>query len=176
MPPKAPMGAILSPAMKLALLPLWLLCAVACTARAPQQQAPSDDDVLAQMHKRLTSGEKLTYHQPMVFVGEISNLGPVYHGVCKSAVNQEVDFTIFRLLWGEHPAPAVHTGYIDCTRQPLPSPPFTSNARVILYCEQIHTVQRLNPVASTDERLRKVESWIHAIDGGGEAAMAAVVH
>ncbi len=171
---KSPTGAILTQKMKLALLPLFLLCAVAGGAQAPQQQAPSDDDVLAQMQKRLATGEKLTYHKPMVFVGEISNLGPVFHGVCKEAVSQAVDFTISSLLWGDHPDSVVHTGYINCTWQPLPSPPFTLHAKVIVYCEQIHTVQCLNPVAFTDERVSRVESWIRAIDGNGEAAMAAL--
>lgn len=46
-------------------------------------QGANDDSVLGKIHKRLASSEKLTYHNPIVFVGEVSELGPVYHGVCK---------------------------------------------------------------------------------------------
>jgi hypothetical protein len=98
-----------------------------------KSQSVSTTDVLAQTHKRLTSFEKRTYHNPIVFTGEISHLGPIYQGPCKGAVNQEVDFTISRMLLGNHPVSIVHTGYINCTRRPLPSPPFGLHAKVIVY-------------------------------------------
>ena len=126
-----------------------------------------NDFVLAEIHKRLTSSKRLTYHEPFVFIGEISRLGLVYQGVCKEAVDQQVDFTISRLLFGTHENSLVPTGYINCTKQPLPSPPFTLHAKVIVYCEQSHHYPIcLTPVEYTDERLKKVESWIAAIQHG----------
>jgi len=131
---------------------------------ALSSQAAHDDSVLDKIHKRLSSSETLTYHNPIVFVGEISQLGPVYQGVCKEAVNQDVEFTISRLLFGDYPDSLVRTGYVNCTWKPLPSPPFALHARVIVYGEQFHhSVQCLDPVEFTDERLKKIESWIAAI-------------
>jgi hypothetical protein len=101
-------------------------------------QVANDDSVFNKIQKRLASSEKLMYHNPIVFVAEVSELGPVYHGVCKGAVSQGVEFTISRLLFGNHPDSLVRTGYINCTGGPLPSPPFTLHARVIVYCEQFH--------------------------------------
>ena len=131
---------------------------------ALSSQAERDDSVLDKRHKRLASSESLTYHNPIVFVGEISQLGPVYQSVCKEAVNQEVEFTISLLLFGDHPDSLVRTGYVNCTWKPLPSPSFTLHAPVIVYCEQFdHSVQCLDPVGFSDERLKKIESWIAAI-------------
>jgi hypothetical protein len=122
-----------------------------------------DASVLDKIHKRLTSPEKLTYHNPIVFVGEISKMGPVYQGICKQEVNQDVDFTVFRLLFGNYHDSLVHTGYINCTTRPLPSPPFTLHVRVIVYCERFHhSVHCLDPIEYSDEHLKKVESWIAA--------------
>src|SRR6266852_5913480 len=50
-----------------------------------------------------TYGQFGEAHKPRVFIGEISQLGPVYQGVCKEAVDQDVEFTISRLLWGRSP-------------------------------------------------------------------------
>jgi len=144
--------------MKPLLLPLFLLWTAALSAQALQPDA-----VLTEMHKRLASSEKRTYHNPVVFIGEITKLGAVFQGVCKSGVNQEVEFTISRVLWGDHSEPVLRTGYINCTRQPLPSPPFTLHAKVIVYCEQARSAKCLAPVAFTDDRLHTVESWIAAI-------------
>ncbi len=64
-------------------------------------QVEGNDAALEKIHRRLTNVERLKYHKPIVFVGEISALGPVFRGVCKSAVNESVDFTISRLLFGQ---------------------------------------------------------------------------
>lgn len=128
------------------------------------EPAAHDDVSLAEIHKRLTTPERLKYHNPVVFVGEISSFGTVYQGVCKQGVGQDVAFSIARLLWGNHPEATVHTAYINCTRQPLPSPPFTLNAKVIVYCEQRKSSALcLDPVAFTDQRAQKIESWITQI-------------
>jgi hypothetical protein len=79
-------------------------------------QVEGNDEALEKIHRRLAKVEKLKYHKPMVFVGEISALGVVFQGVCKSAVNQSVDFTISRLLFGQFSEKVLHTGFINCTR------------------------------------------------------------
>ena len=141
--------------MRLALVFALLLQAVALSAQTLQH-----DDVLAEIHKRLTSSEKLNYHQPLVFTGEIAELGPIFQGVCKSAVNQEVVFTVSRVLFGSYRESQVRAGYINCTWQPLPSPPFTLHTKVIVYCEQqFKALHCLAPVQFTDDDLKKVESW-----------------
>src|ERR1700736_4219376 len=81
---------------------------------ALSSQAARDDSVLDKIHKRLASSENLTYHNPIVFVGEISQLGPVPQGICKSAIAQEVEFTISRPLFGDYPGFALRTGYVNC--------------------------------------------------------------
>lgn len=158
------------PNLKLALL--LLLLALTTTLSA---QVLEHDSVMAEIHKRITSTEKLTYHDPLVFAGEISSLGPVPQSICKSAVSQEVIFTISRLLFGNHPDPEVRAGYINCTRSPLPSPPFTLHAKVIVYCEQRHSVQCLAPVVYTDADLRKVQSWIAKVNTPGTNARPALI-
>jgi hypothetical protein len=126
-------------------------------------QIEQDNSVLQKIHQRLTNKEKLTYHKPVVFIGEITSLGPVFQGPCKSAVNQEVDFSLSRLLFGKFSDPVVHAGYINCTMQPLPSPPFTLHARVIVYCEQPHFMNCLQPLPFTEEQQKTIETWIAAI-------------
>ncbi len=131
---------------------------------ALSSQPVHDDSALDKIHKRLTSTEKLSYHKPMVFVGEISELGLVPQGICKSAIAQEVAFTVSRLLFGDYPDSVLRTGYGNCSWKPLPSPPFTIHARVIVYCEQFHhRVGCLYPVEFSEERSKKIESWIAAI-------------
>lgn len=132
---------------------LWTIPLCAQTAR--------NNAVLAEIHKRLTSSEKLTYHSPFLFVGEISRLGPVPQVICKQAVNQEVEFAISQLLFGGHPEAFVRTGYVNCAWQTFPSPPFTLHAKLIVYCERFHhSLTCLTPAEFTNEPLRKVKSWI----------------
>jgi hypothetical protein len=141
------------------------LCCLLANPRL-HAQAEGNDAALEKIHRRLTNVEKLKYHKPIVFVAEISALGPVFRGVCKSAVNESVDFTISRLLFGQFPEKVMHAGFINCTWQPLPSPPFTLHANVIVYCEQFHFGGCLTPVDFSEERQKKVEGWIAAIPPG----------
>jgi len=135
-----------------------LLCSAVLWA-----QVISDDATLSQIHHHLTSTEKLKYHQPVVFVGEITALGGVFQGPCKSAVSEHVEFTISHVLFGKFSDTVIHTGYINCTMQPLPSPPFTLHSTVIVYCEPSKRfVNCLNPVPHTGEREKTVKRWIAA--------------
>src|ERR1700680_1079164 len=81
---------------------------------ALSSQAAHDDSVLDKIHKRLASSEKLTYHKPIVFIAKISQLGPVPQGICKSAIAQEVEFTISRPLFGDYSDFVLGTGYVNC--------------------------------------------------------------
>lgn len=136
----------------------WVLCSVASHA-----QVDHSDAVFEKIHQGLRNAEKLGYHRPIVFVGEITALGPVFQGVCKSAVNESVDFSVSRLLFGKFSGTVIQAGYVNCTMQPLPSPPFTLHASVIVYCEQFHSLSCLTPVPFTEDRERTVEAWIAAI-------------
>lgn len=126
-------------------------------------QVEGDTAALEKIHRQLTNVERLKYHKPVVFIAEISALGPVFQGVCKSAVNESVEFTISRLLFGQFPDKVMHAGFINCTWQPLPSPPFTLHSTVIVYCEQPHFSTCLTPVEFSEERQKKVEAWIASI-------------
>jgi hypothetical protein len=131
-----------------------------------------DESVLSDIHKRLmTPGYEARHdHERIVFVGEITALGAVNpNAVCKAAIFQSVDYSILDALLGVTAEPIVHTGYVNCTREPLPSPPYTLHARVIVYCFHNASGKMLKclaPVAYTDDRLKKVKSWI------GEASAA----
>jgi hypothetical protein len=138
------------------------LCCVLPNPRL-HAQAEGNEAALEKIHRRLTNVERLKFHKPVIFVGGITALGPVFQGVCKSAVNESVDFTISRLLFGQFPEKVMHAGFINCTRQPLPSPPFTLHATVIVYCEQLNFPGCLTPVEFSEEREKKVEGWIAAI-------------
>jgi hypothetical protein len=129
-------------------------------------QMEDNEATLEKIHHRLTNAEKLKYHKPLVFLGEINAFGPVFQGVCKSAVNQSVEFTISRVLFGQFSQKVMRTGFINCTRQPLPSPPFTLHATVIVYCERLNFGGCLTPVEFSEERQKQVEGWIAAIPPG----------
>src|SRR5271170_3919726 len=73
-------------------------------------EVEGNDAALERIHRRLTNVERLKYHKAMVFVGEIAALGPVFQGVCKSAVRESVDFTISRLLFGQLSEKVMHAG------------------------------------------------------------------
>jgi hypothetical protein len=132
-------------------------------SRGLRAHVEGNDEALEKIYRRLTNVERLKFHKPVIFVGEITALGPVFQGVCKSAVNESVDFTISRLLFGQFPEKVMHAGFINCTRQPLPSPPFTLHATVIVYCEQLNFSGCLTPVEFSQERRKTVERWIAAI-------------
>jgi hypothetical protein len=96
-----------------------------------------------------------------VFVGEITRLGPVFQGVCKEGVGEDVDVSVGRLLFGDFDALVVHTSYINCSRVSLPSPPFTLHAQLIVYCEEYPAhIICLNPVPYSERTLQQVQAWI----------------
>jgi hypothetical protein len=140
---------------------LAILCALAVPRGIAQ-----DEVVLADIHKRLMipGYEARHDHDRILFIGEITALGSVYPNVpCKSAILQSVDYSISETLLGDPPEPTIHTGYVNCTGEALPSPPYTLHSKVIVYC--FHNMSGkffkcLAPVVFTDERLRKVKSWI----------------
>jgi hypothetical protein len=98
------------------------------------------------------------YADPLLFIGEITGLGSVYQGVCKEAVNQNVDFTVTELLVGDFTDDMFHYGYPNCTRQPLSSPPFTLHSKVILYCHNHRHC--FEPVPVTPARLQTIRAWV----------------
>jgi hypothetical protein len=141
---------------------LFALIGILAVPRAIAQ----DESVLSDIHKRLmTPGYEARHdHDRILFVGEITALGAVNpYAVCKAAILQSVDYTILDALVGDPPEPTVHTGYVNCTRESLPSPPYTLHAKVLVYC--FHNMSGkffkcLAPVAFTDDRLKNVKSWI----------------
>jgi hypothetical protein len=142
-----------------------MLFALVCILAVPRAMA-QDESVLSDIHKRLmTPGYEARHdHDRILFIGEITALGGVNPNVpCKAAILQSVDYAISDALLGDPPEPTVHTGYVNCTGESLPSPPYTLHAKVIVYC--FHNMSGkffkcLAPVAFTDDRLKKVKSWI----------------
>jgi len=127
---------------------------------------------LGQIYKYLNRELKSRYFaNPLLFVGEITALGPVFHGVCKSAVNQTVDFAVSELLLGDLNDDTFRYGYPNCTWQPLPSPPFTLHSQVILFCHHHNLCEQ--PVPATAERLAKVRAWVAEARGPEENAALA---
>ena len=141
-----------------------LVASMLMLARAAQTQTAADDEhVLGVIHTRLMEPNRITYNHPIIFVARIARLGPVFQGVCKTGVGEDVDFSVAHLLMGDFGGTTVHASYINCTQGPLPSPPFTLSARVIAYCEEPHQTQLcLNPVPYTLEREQLIQSWIDA--------------
>jgi hypothetical protein len=113
------------------------------------------------------------YTDPLLFVGEITALGPIYQGVCKEAVSETIDFAVSDLLLGDFTDDKLQYGYPNCTRQPLPSPPFTLHSKVILYCHHRHHC--FEPVPVTPERLQTIRMWLaEAEDPEASAAWVAL--
>jgi hypothetical protein len=136
---------------------LSTLLAFVC-APAILPQSPDDAHVLAVIHQRLAEPNRVTYNHPIVFVGAITKFGPVFQGVCKAGVGEDVDYEVLQWIYGEGQRTEILTSYINCTRQPLPSPPFTLGAKVIVYCEAPHgAFLCLNPVAYSDNVLRQLQ-------------------
>jgi hypothetical protein len=150
-------------------LAVAMVCAVLCTNLRAQEDS---ERTLGEIFKYLNHDLKSrVYSAPLLFVGEINAMGPVFHGVCKSAVNQTVDFAVKELLLGEFPDDTFHYGYPNCTLQPLPAPPFVLHAQVIVFCHH-HNLCRW-PVPATAERLEKVRMWMtQAKRPEDEAALA----
>jgi hypothetical protein len=140
-----------------AVLSIAALSAILCGSVVGQDQDESER-TLQQIYKYLNRDLKSRYFaNPVLFVGEITALGPVFHGVCKQAVNQTVDFAVSELLVGDLTDDVFHYGYPNCTLQSLPSPPFTLHSQVILFCH--HRLCR-EPVPATPERLQKLRTWM----------------
>jgi hypothetical protein len=145
-----------------------LVCTLACILSVPLVNA-QDESVLSNIHKRLMipGYETRRDHDRILFIGEITALGAVSpSAVCKSAILQSVDYTISDTLLGDPPEQIVRTAYVNCTGESLPSPPYTLHAKVIVYCfrnmsgKSFKGLACLAPVAFTDDRLKKVKSWI----------------
>ena len=122
-----------------------------------------DQSVLGDIHKRLqTRGIEARHdYDRTLFVAEIVGFGPVYQGVCKTAVSESVDFRLTTVLLGKPPQPFVRADYVNCSRLPLPSPLFTLHSSVIVYCFQnMRTLKCLDPVTSSEQRIRTVKRWI----------------
>jgi hypothetical protein len=115
--------------------------------------------VFEQIHEYLQGDIKSRSSSgPLLFIGEIVALGPVFHGVCKEAVNQTVDFAVNELLQGDLSGNTFQYAYPNCTRHPLPTPPFSQLAHVILYCHHHHLC--FQPVPATPERVEAIHAWI----------------
>jgi hypothetical protein len=126
-----------------------------------QAEADSDfEDIRAELLG--TSGHRR--YAPYIFVGLISELGPVPHVfVCKEAVNENVGFSVLSTLMGKSRSEKVKTGYVNCSNQPLLSPPFALGARVIVSCDETHDPKWdrcLTPMPVTAERLNKLRRWV----------------
>jgi len=80
-------------------------------------------------------------------------------GVCKQAVNENVDFKIETVVLGTFRGSELRTGFINCTGEPLPAFPFTLHGRVIVYCEQSHSLKCLIPVGFSDQQLAQIKLW-----------------
>ncbi|HWZ97114.1 MAG TPA: hypothetical protein VN025_05070 [Candidatus Dormibacteraeota bacterium] len=144
---------------------------------ATHAQAAPDEDVLAKIHERLTSAERLNYHDPSIFVGEISRLGPYPTTVCKSAISQEVDFAVSQWLFGNSKESVITAGFINCTMGPLPSPPFTLHAKVIVYCEHRHRgpLNCMTPVVFSEAALEEIQRWVSTVkQSGGDFDLAKI--
>jgi hypothetical protein len=90
-------------------------------------------------------------------------LGPVFQGVCKSAVNQTVDFAISEILLGDLSEDTFHYGYPNCSWQNSPSPPIALHKPVILFCHP-HTYC-FEPLPVTPERLASIRDWLPDLFG-----------
>ena len=122
--------------MRSSLLAVFVLSFVLCGSLRAQDDS---ERAFAQIHEYLKGDIRArTFSSPLLFVGEIVALGPVFQGVCKQAVNQTVDFRVSELLLGDLSGETFQNAYPNCTRQPLPSPPFALLASVILYCHHHH--------------------------------------
>jgi hypothetical protein len=145
-------------------LTFFLLCHVAF---AQFGQVTDSDAAMRNIRKHLTSPSEQTYNEPLLFVGVTDSLGPVCSMcVCKGALSQKVDFRIETVLWGKFKGHdlQVQTGYINCTGQSLPAPPFTLQGRVIVYCKQVPYLGCIAPVVFSHQRLAMVQKWLAGLN------------
>lgn len=131
---------------------------LSASLRAQDQTDRTLGEIYKYLNRDMKSRESRAFASPLLFVGEIVALGPVFQGVCKAAVKQEVDFAVSELLLGDLPSDTFHYGYPNCTRHPLPSPPFALLSRVILFCHHRHLCEQ--PLPATPEHLAKVRAWL----------------
>jgi len=142
--------------MRSVLLSVFVLCLILCGSLRGQDDS---ERVFGQIHQYLKGDIRARGSTgPLLFVGEIVAMGPVFPGVCKQPVSQSVDFNVTELLLGDLSDNEFHNAYPNCTRQPLPSPPFSLLAQVILYCHHHHFC--FQPVPATPERVKTVRAWI----------------
>ena len=109
-----------------------------------------------------------SFAPPLLFVGQITALGPVFQGVCKSAVNQTVDFAISEILLGDLSEDTFHYGYPNCSWQNSPSPPIALHNPVILFCHP-HTYC-FEPLRVTPEHLASIRDWLADATRSDDAA------
>jgi hypothetical protein len=108
-----------------------------------------------------------SFARPLLFIGQITALGPVFQGVCKSA-NQTVDFAISEILLGELSEDTFHYGYPNCSWQNSPSPPIALHKPVILFCHP-HTYC-FEPLPVTPEHLASIRDWLADATRSDDAA------
>lgn len=126
-------------------------------------QMTDSDAAITNLRGHLLGPSRRTYSQPLLFVGVIEAFGPIYMGVCKEGVGESVDFRIESVLLGSFQGKKLHASYINCTGKPSP-PPFTLRGRVIVYCEQSHSLKCLIPVEFSEQRLAMIKSWLSRAD------------
>jgi hypothetical protein len=132
------------------------LSAILCASLSAQDES---EHTLGQINKYLNHDLKSRYFaNPLLFVGEITALGPVPNGICKSALYQTVDIAVSELLLGDLTEDTFHYGYPNCTGLPLPLPLFALHSQVILFCHHHNLCQQ--PVPATAERLAKIRAWM----------------
>lgn len=143
---------------------LLLTVAVADPLHALEGDWFTESTVLRKIHHMLL---RANTPQAFIFIGEIERLGPVFQGICKEGVDEEIDFTVSTVVWGEYSDSTVHTGYINCDQKPLPSPPFTLHAKVIVYCDgrisprdHRRFQQCVVPLIFSEAKLRRIKSWL----------------
>lgn len=91
-----------------------LLVALALLPRVSAQIQDSNA-AMTNIRRRISSASRRAYSQPLVFVGVIEAFGPVFMGVCKQAVNENVDFKIETVVLGAFRGSELRTGFINCT-------------------------------------------------------------
>lgn len=126
-----------------------------------------EDAAMAETRDWLLGKHRRYAQNPGMYIAEISWIQPWPVGrmvICKSAISQRVEFTVLEVLTGKAPDEKIRTGYINCSPQSLPDPPFSLHARVILYCNERHDgFGCATPITENEERLKKVRSWIAAV-------------